>query len=92
MKKAAFRLNGAVVAIGNAPTALFQLMGMVDRGEVKPALIIGVPVGFIGALESKQVLSAKPYPHITNLSERGGSPIAAAIVNGLLALAVRTDS
>ncbi len=92
MKKAAFRLNGAVVAIGNAPTALFQLMEMVDRGEVKPALIIGVPVGFIGALESKQVLSEKPYQYITNLSERGGSPIAAAIVNGLLALAVQTGN
>jgi len=92
MKKAASRLNDAVVAIGNAPTALFQLMEMVDRGEVKPALIVGVPVGFIGALESKQELDKKTYHHITNLSERGGSPIAAAIVNGLLALAVRTEN
>lgn len=89
MEKAASRLNGAVVAIGNAPTALFKLMEMVDKGEVKPALIVGVPVGFIGALESKQVLAEKPYKHITNLSERGGSPIAAAIVNGLLSLAVQ---
>ncbi len=87
MEKAGPVLNGAVVAIGNAPTALFKLMEMTDAGLVKPALIIGVPVGFVGALESKQMLSTKPYTHITNLSERGGSTIAAAIVNGLLALA-----
>ena len=87
MEKAGGLLNGAVVAIGNAPTALFKLMEMTDAGFVKPALIIGVPVGFVGALESKEELATKPYPHITNLSERGGSTIAAAIVNGLLALA-----
>ncbi len=92
MKKAASRLHGAVVAIGNAPTALFQLMEMVDREEVAPALIVGVPVGFVGALESKQVLAEKTCQHITNLSERGGSPIAAAIVNGLLSLAVRAEN
>ena len=89
MEKAGSLLNGAVIAIGNAPTALFQLMKMVDADEVKPALIVGVPVGFVGALESKEELAEKPYPHITNLSERGGSTIAAAIVNGLLALAVK---
>ena len=87
MEKAGELLNGAVIAIGNAPTALFKLMEMTDAGLVKPALIIGVPVGFVGALESKEELAAKPYLHITNLSERGGSTIGAAIVNGLLALA-----
>ena len=92
MEKASSRLDGAVVAIGNAPTALFRLMEMADKGEVKPALIVGVPVGFIGALESKRKLAGKSYQHITNLSERGGSTIAAAIVNGLLSLAVRTDN
>ncbi|HAK47292.1 MAG TPA: precorrin-8X methylmutase [Spirochaeta sp.] len=87
MEKAGEILNGAVVAIGNAPTALFKLMEMTDASIVKPALIIGVPVGFVGALESKEELATKNYNHITNLSERGGSTIAAAIVNGLLALA-----
>ncbi|WP_020611212.1 precorrin-8X methylmutase [Sediminispirochaeta bajacaliforniensis] len=80
-------LNGAVVAIGNAPTALFALLSMIESGRVKPALVVGIPVGFVGALESKQALYDSGYPCITNLSERGGSPIAAAIVNGLLFLA-----
>ncbi|WP_028974278.1 precorrin-8X methylmutase [Spirochaeta cellobiosiphila] len=89
MRKAGSVLNEAVVAIGNAPTALFTLMEMIDEGLVTPSLIVGVPVGFVGALESKVELSHKNYTHITNLSERGGSPIAAAIVNGLIVLANR---
>jgi precorrin-8X/cobalt-precorrin-8 methylmutase len=89
MRKAAEAMAGGVVAVGNAPTALFELMEMVQSGAARPALIVGVPVGFVGALESKQDLSALDWAHITNLSERGGSTIAAAIVNGLLALAER---
>ena len=88
MELAGERLNGAVVAVGNAPTALFKLMEMIEQRKAEPALVVGVPVGFVGALESKEELAVKTYPHITNLSERGGSPIAAAIVNGLLDLAV----
>ena len=80
-------LNGAIVAIGNAPTALFRLLEMIEAGRVKPAIIVGTPVGFVGALESKQALHDSGYPCVTNLSERGGSPIAAAVVNGLLHLA-----
>lgn len=87
MRKAGEAMAGGVVAVGNAPTALFELMEMVQSGAARPALIVGVPVGFVGALESKQALSQLDYPHITNVSERGGSTIAAAIVNGLLALA-----
>jgi precorrin-8X/cobalt-precorrin-8 methylmutase len=87
MEKAGKLLDGAIVAIGNAPTALFRLMEMIDAGTASPALVVGVPVGFVGALESKQVLHAGGYSCITNLSERGGSPIAAAIVNGILHLA-----
>jgi precorrin-8X/cobalt-precorrin-8 methylmutase len=87
MVKAGELLHGAIVAIGNAPTALFQLLTMVEQGRVNPALIIGVPVGFVGALESKQALFDSGFPGITNLSERGGSTIAAAIVNGILHLA-----
>jgi precorrin-8X/cobalt-precorrin-8 methylmutase len=89
MRRAGELLNGALVAIGNAPTALFELLRMIEEGRVRPALIIGVPVGFVGALESKQALYDSGFPGITNLSERGGSPIAAAIVNGILALAMR---
>ena len=81
-------LDGAIVAIGNAPTALFELMDLFAAGAAKPALVIGVPVGFVGALESKTALAGTAIRHITNLSERGGSPIAAALVNGLVALAL----
>ncbi len=81
-------LDGAVAAIGNAPTALFELMDLARAGKAMPALVVGVPVGFVGALESKEALAASGLTHVTNLSERGGSPIAAAIVNGLADLAL----
>jgi precorrin-8X/cobalt-precorrin-8 methylmutase len=87
MRKSAPVAEGGIFAIGNAPTALFELMEMIEEGAVRPALVVGIPVGFVGALESKTRLSETATPHITNLSERGGSPIASAIVNGLIDLA-----
>ncbi len=87
MRRVGSLLDGAVVAVGNAPTALFEISAMIRAGAVRPALVVGVPVGFVGALESKTELWGIDVPRITNLSERGGSPIAAAIVNGLIALA-----
>ncbi len=83
MEKLKDEMKGAVVAIGNAPTALFKVIEMVEKGEAEPALIVGVPVGFVGAAESKAVLAGLDYPHITNQGPRGGSPVAAAIVNAL---------
>lgn len=79
------RLDGAVVAIGNAPTALFRLLERLDEGAPKPALIIGMPVGFVGAAESKAELAARPRGchFITIGGRRGGSALAAASVNGL---------
>jgi precorrin-8X/cobalt-precorrin-8 methylmutase len=78
-------LAGAVVAIGNAPTALFRLLEMLDEGAPKPALILGFPVGFVGAAESKAELAAhsRGVPFITLYGRRGGSAIAAAAVNAL---------
>lgn len=77
-------LEGAVVAIGNAPTALFRLLEGLAAGWPKPALIIGLPVGYIGAAESKDALiAAAPTPFITLRGQRGGSPLAAAAVNAL---------
>ncbi|MBW4513439.1 MAG: precorrin-8X methylmutase [Scytonematopsis contorta HA4267-MV1] len=78
-------LEGAVVAIGNAPTALFRLLEMLDAGAPKPALILGFPVGFVGAAESKATLAAdsRGVPFITLHGRRGGSAIAAAAVNAL---------
>lgn len=80
-------LEGAVVAIGNAPTALFHLLEMVANGAPKPAAILGFPVGFVGAAESKQALaeSALGIPFLTLLGRRGGSAIAAAAVNAMAA-------
>ncbi len=80
-------LDGAVVAIGNAPTALFHLLEMVANGAPKPAVILGFPVGFVGAAESKQALaeSSLGIPFLTLLGRRGGSAIAAAAVNAMAA-------
>ena len=79
------RLAGAVIAIGNAPTALFRLLEMLDAGAPKPAAIIGIPVGFVGAAESKDALAADPrgVPFVTVRGRMGGSAIAAAAVNAL---------
>ncbi len=79
------RLDGAVVAIGNAPTALFHLLEMIDAGAPAPAAIVGVPVGFIGAAESKEALAAHPrgIPHLVVHGRRGGSALASSAVNAL---------
>jgi precorrin-8X/cobalt-precorrin-8 methylmutase len=77
------RLDGAVVAIGNAPTALFRLLEMVEAGAPRPAAVIGIPVGFIGAAESKDALAASGLEHIVVRGRRGGSAITAAAVNAL---------
>lgn len=78
-------LGGAVVAIGNAPTALFRLLERLGAGAPKPALILGFPVGFVGAAESKEVLAADPrgVPFVAVRGRRGGSAMAAAAVNAL---------
>ena len=78
-------LAGSVIAIGNAPTALFRLLEMLDEGAPKPALILGFPVGFVGALESKAALAAdsRGIPFLTIHGRRGGSAMAAAAVNAL---------
>ncbi len=77
------RLDGAVVAIGNAPTALFRLLEMVEAGAPRPAAVIGIPVGFIGGAESKDALAASGLEHIVVRGRRGGSAITAAAVNAL---------
>lgn len=81
-------LGGHIVAIGNAPTALLALLEILDAGAPPPALIIGVPVGFVNAAESKELLHAGPYPHLTLLGRKGGSPLAASVVNALAVLAL----
>ena len=77
------QLEGALVAIGNAPTALFRLLELLDETSARPAAVIGVPVGFIGAAESKAALADSELEHIVVHGRRGGSAIAAAAVNAL---------
>ena len=79
------RLGGAVVAIGNAPTALFHLLDLIDAGAPKPAAIVGIPVGFVGAAESKAALIENPrgVPFVTVRGRSGGSAITAAAINAL---------
>ncbi|MDD3813456.1 MAG: precorrin-8X methylmutase [Desulfocapsaceae bacterium] len=79
--------NVGIVAIGNAPTALLALMELIEAGIISPDLVVGVPVGFVNAAESKEILSQKNYPFITALGRKGGSPVAVAIVNALLRMA-----
>ena len=78
-------LDGAVVAIGNAPTALFRLLELVEEGAGRPAAVVGIPVGFIGAAESKQALAEHPskLEHLVVHGRRGGSAITAAAINAL---------
>ena len=77
------RLAGAVVAIGNAPTALFRLLEMIAAGGPRPAAVVGIPVGFIGAAESKDALAGSELEHLIVRGRRGGSAITAAAVNAL---------
>jgi precorrin-8X/cobalt-precorrin-8 methylmutase len=81
-------LSGAVVAIGNAPTALIELARLVKEEGARPALIIGVPVGFVSAAESKEQVEPLAVPWIVARGRKGGSPIAVAIIHALLMLAV----
>ena len=86
VRELAPRMEGAVVAIGNAPTALLALLDLIDSNQISPAAVIGMPVGFVACPESKAELAARDVPHITILGRRGGSSAAAATVNALLDL------
>jgi precorrin-8X/cobalt-precorrin-8 methylmutase len=88
MRKAAREAPGAIYAIGNAPTALLELVRLVEDGDASPSLIIGVPVGFVSAAESKEQLRTQALvPYITNRGRKGGTPVAVSITNALLRLA-----
>jgi precorrin-8X/cobalt-precorrin-8 methylmutase len=77
------RLGGAVVAVGNAPTALFRLLELVDAGAPRPAAVLGLPVGFVGAAESKVALAEHGLPYLVVHGRRGGSAMAVAAVNAI---------
>ena len=84
MEHAARLTKPLIFAIGNAPTALMRLRELMDAGEVAPALVIGVPVGFVNVVESKEQIIESSAPHIVARGRKGGSNVAAAIVNALL--------
>ena len=78
-------MNGAIIAIGNAPTALFEVLRMVEEEGLRPAAIVGIPVGFVGAADSKAALAANTLvPYVTVEGTKGGSPIAAAVINAIM--------
>ncbi|MCF6095268.1 precorrin-8X methylmutase [Microaerobacter geothermalis] len=87
MRKAIKEAEGGIFAIGNAPTALLELIRLVKEEGAKPGLIIGVPVGFVSAAESKSELEKLDIPFITNRGRKGGSPVAVAVVNAIAILA-----
>jgi len=86
MRIASLEIDGGIVVIGNAPTALLEVIQMIKENIAKPALVIGMPVGFISASESKEELRKSDVPFITNKGRKGGSSSAAAIVNALYKL------
>ena len=84
MERAAKLPKPCIFAIGNAPTALIALHNMIEEGTLTPALIIGVPVGFVNVVESKELIINSEVPHIVARGRKGGSNVAAAICNALL--------
>ena len=90
MRYAAAQNGEGIFIIGNAPTALFELLHLVQKGLVRPALVVGVPVGFVGAAESKEALLKTNLPYITVRGRKGGSTVAVAIINALLKLNVES--
>lgn len=86
MRYAADEINGGIVAIGNAPTALYEIIKMVRENVTKPALIVGIPVGFVSASESKDELRNIDTPFISNVGRKGGSAAASSIVNAIMLL------
>jgi precorrin-8X/cobalt-precorrin-8 methylmutase len=84
MRYAGNQMNAGIVVVGNAPTALFETIRMIKEGAAKPALVIGMPVGFVSALESKEELSKTEIPFITNIGRKGGSAAATSIMNALM--------
>jgi len=84
MERAAAETPDAIFAIGNAPTALIRLCELVREGAARPSLVVGVPVGFVNVVESKEMLAATDVPYIVAMGRKGGSPVASAVVNALL--------
>lgn len=92
VRKACREAPGGIYAIGNAPTALLELIRLIKEGAAKPSLVIGMPVGFVSAAESKDELRRLDIPYITNIGRKGGSTVVVAALNALSLLAVRQEA
>ncbi|HZO10763.1 MAG TPA: precorrin-8X methylmutase [Nitrososphaeraceae archaeon] len=86
MRYSSKEIDGGIVVIGNAPTALYEVIKMINENVVNPLLVIGIPVGFVSAAESKSELSRTNVDFITNIGRKGGSPAASSIINALMLL------
>ena len=86
MRLASLEMDGGIVIVGNAPTALLEVIKMIREGVTLPALVVGIPVGFVSAAESKEDLQTVDVPFITNIGRKGGSSCAASVVNALYKL------
>jgi precorrin-8X/cobalt-precorrin-8 methylmutase len=86
MRYSSKEIDGGIVVIGNAPTALYEVINMINENVVKPTLVIGIPVGFVSAVESKSELLKTNVEYITNIGRKGGSPTASSIINALMLL------
>ncbi len=84
-------MKDGIYVVGNAPTALMRLIDLIKNKKASPALVLGFPVGFVNAAESKQMLTELDFPYITNSGRKGGSNIAASVVNALIILAQKED-
>ena len=84
MRDLANKIDSGIVIIGNAPTALHEVISMIEKKEISPLLVIGIPVGFVSAVESKRDLSKVDVPFITNIGRKGGSSAASSIINSLM--------
>jgi len=84
IQKAADKINNGIVLVGNAPTALYQVISLIKENKLSPLLVIGIPVGFVSAVESKLELSKLNVPYITNSGRKGGSSAASSIINALM--------
>jgi precorrin-8X/cobalt-precorrin-8 methylmutase len=87
VEKAAAMMENGIYVVGNAPTALLHLLEMIKRKEAAPALVVGLPVGFVNAAESKAALMATNMPYISNVGRKGGSNVAASVINAIALIA-----
>src|SRR3989339_579989 len=87
MQHSISEMKDGIVVIGNAPTALYEIIDLIKKGSAQPALVIGIPVGFVGAVEAKYALKDISIPYITNTNRKGGSAVAVSIINAIIKLA-----